>query len=217
MSEKRKTDVVSEQMRQRLMSNRDGRIATDQWLDLVTEPLVILLLLVVPAAVILGPRFIWFAVSLPIPVILLLALLAIAVPLFIRARRYARAPVLFDVMYADINPVAPLMFWRPQTFETKDGRKIRFRRRLAPYMFYRPGYPYLVYYLEDTSGPVLLSVAPADHPDAERWYPTKFYERRTRAKGRPFHQEAVDIPESDTTQAQSAAPDAPEQRTSASR
>lgn len=175
---KRKADIVTDKMRQRLLANRNGEIATDQWLDLVTEPLVILLLLVAPAAVILAPRFVWLGLSLRLPLIIALVLLALAVPLFMRARRYARARVHFDILYADERLHAPLLFWKPQRFEAKDGRALEFHRRLAPYMFYRPGYPYLVYYLEEPRGLVLLSVAPADHPDAERWYPTRFFERR---------------------------------------
>lgn len=175
---KRKADIVNKAMRQRLQSNRNGVIATDQWLDLVTEPLVVLLLVVAPAMVILGPRFTAFAFSLRFPIVLLLALLAIVVPILIRARRYARAPIYFDVMYADENLAAPLMFWRPQRFETKAGETKRFTKRLSPPMYFRPGYPYLVYYLEDKGGSVLLSVAPADHADAEKWYPTRSFELR---------------------------------------
>jgi hypothetical protein len=165
-----------------LRTNRDGRIATDQWLDLVTEPLVILLLVVAPALIILGPRFSMFAVTLRVPILLLLGLLLLVLPIVLRARRYARAPIKFDVMYADHNPAAPLMFWRAQRFETKDGGEMRFGKRLSPPMYFRPGSPYLVYYLEDGDTNVLLSVAPADHADAEKWYPTKFFELRQRRR-----------------------------------
>lgn len=178
MSQKRKADIVTDKMRERLMSNRDGRIATDQWLDLVIDPLVTLLLLVVPAAIILGPRFTAFVVSLQLPIILLLALVAVGVPLFLRARRYARAPLHFDILTAEENPRGPLLFWRPQQFETQDGEIVRFYKRLSPFMYFRPGYPYMVYFLEEPGGNILLSVAPTDHPDAEKWYPTKFFERR---------------------------------------
>ncbi len=174
---KRKADTVTDSMRQRLQTNRDGRIATDQWLDLVTEPLVTLLLLLTPAILILGPRFRFF-LTLPLPIIVVLALAALLVPLLLRARRYARAPIHFDVLYAEDNPRPPWRFWRPQAFEMKDGGTVRFYKRLAPFMYFRPGYPYLVYYLEDGGGYVLLSVAPADHADAEKWYPSKFFELR---------------------------------------
>jgi hypothetical protein len=181
---KRKADIVSDAMRQRLASNRNGVIATDQWLDLVTEPLVVLLLVVAPAMVVLGPRFSAFAVSLRLPFLLLLGFLAIVVPILLRARRYARAPIHFDVLYADQNIVAPLMFWRKQRFETKSGEPISFSKRLSPPMFFRPGYAYLVYYLEDGDQNVMLSVAPADHADAEHWMPTKSFEMRQRRRAR---------------------------------
>lgn len=184
MTQKRKADIVTDKMRERLINNRDGRIATDQWLDLVIDPLVTLLLLVIPAAIILGPRFTAFVVSLPLPIILLLVLLAVGTPLFLRARRYARAPVHFEILVAEDNPRGPLLFWQPQRFETKEGQIIQFYKRLSPFMYFRPGYPYMVYYLEDPGGYVLLSVAPTDHPDADRWYPTKFFERRQQAQRR---------------------------------
>ena len=165
-------------MRQRLESNRNGVIATDQWLDLVTEPLVVLLLVLAPALVVLGPRFTMFAVTLRMPVLLILGLLALVTPIVLRARRYARARIKFAVLNADQNVAAPLMFWRPQRFETKNGQPVRFSKRLSPPMYFRPGSPYLVYYLEDKGSNVLLSVAPADHADAEKWRPTKFFELR---------------------------------------
>lgn len=178
---KRKADVINDAMRQRLMTNRDGKIATDQWLDLVTEPLVVLLLVVAPALVILGPRFAMFgAVALRLPLLLLIGAVAVVVPLLLRARRYARAPLHFEVMYADEKVTAPLFFWRPRRFESKSGEVKLFHKRLSPPMYYRPGYPYLVYYIEDNDTNILLSVAPADHPEADKWYPTRFFELRRR-------------------------------------
>jgi hypothetical protein len=161
---KRKRDQVTEPMRNRLMANRDGRMYRDQWLDIVTDPLVTLLLLLAPALLVL--------------VLLLVMLALLVVPVAFRARHYARAPVHFEVLYGDANPRPPWMFWRPQVFYTGDGQPVRFGRRLAPFMFVRPEQAYLVYYLRDTSGNVLLSLAPADHPDAERWQPSKFFESR---------------------------------------
>ncbi len=175
---KRKADTINTAMRQRLESNRNGVISTDQWLDLVTEPLVVLLLVLGPALVVLGPRFTMFAVTLRYPVLLLIGLLALVVPILLRARRYARARIRFAILNADQNVAAPLMFWRAQRFQTGEGKPIRFSKRLSPPMYFRPGSPYLVYYLEDKGGNVLLSVAPADHADADKWHPTRFYEMR---------------------------------------
>jgi hypothetical protein len=184
MAEKRKADIVTDKMRARLMQNRDGRIATDQWLDLITEPMVILLLLVAPAAVILGPNFFLFPLSLELPFLILIILLVFGIPILFRARRYARAPIHFDVLYAEDHPRAALIFWKPQTFITEDGKAVRFYKRLAPFMVFRPAHPYLVYYLEDPGGYILLSVAPADHADADQWRPTKFFERRKARQSR---------------------------------
>jgi hypothetical protein len=216
MSEKRKADVVTDKMRQRLLTNRNGKIATDQWLDLVTEPLVVLLLLAVPAAIILGPGFTAFFISLRLPFILLIVLLVLGFPLVSRARRYARAPIHFEILYAESDPRAPLKFWKPQRFERQDGQIVSFHKRLAPFMFFRPGAPYLIYFLEDPRGYVLLSVAPVDHPDAQSWYPTKFFERRHSYRAAP---DSTPQPPNEQPAGESAqdAPPAASQRSSAPR
>jgi hypothetical protein len=178
MTESRKADTVTPKMRAHLLSNRDGKIARDQWLDLTGEPVVAVLLLVVPAAIIFGPRLAMFVMSLDWPLLVLLVLLGIVSPLVVRAFRYRRAPVHFAVLYGASNPTASLMFWRAPQFQTKNGKAIRFYKRLTTLMVVRPGQAYLVYYVEEKRGKVLLSAAPANHPDAQAWYPSEAFEAR---------------------------------------
>lgn len=175
--ENSKSDVVSPEMRARLARNRDGLLTKDQWLDVVTEPLVTLLVLLAPAALLFGPRLASF--SLRGGFLLLLVVLAVlGVPVFFRARRYARAAVNFGVLQAGSAPASFLLFWKPQTLYTDDGKPMRFNRRLAPFMPLRRDQAYLVYYLDDKDGLVLLSSAPCNHPDAPTWYPSNSFKSR---------------------------------------
>ena len=54
MVAKRKRDEVVPEMRERLLANRNGRLTTSQWLDLIVQPLLILLLLSGVAMVVFG-------------------------------------------------------------------------------------------------------------------------------------------------------------------
>jgi hypothetical protein len=76
-------------------------------------------------------------------------------------------------------------FRKPQIFYTKDDELVRFRQRLAPRLPLKIDAEYLVYYLDEPQGKVLLSLAPADHEDADHWLPTKgFAIRHERRAGR---------------------------------
>jgi hypothetical protein len=172
-----KRDRVPPEMRARLMRNREGRLLPDQWVDLATEPLVILLLLLAPALLILGARGVallrlgWW-----LPLILVLI---VVVPVVIRAIRYARAPIYFlRLRVAPEEAGHGWRLWRPIEFMTHDDTRIRFTRRLAPRLPVHDAGEYLVYYLEDGSGRTLLSYAPANHEHAELWQPGDAFARR---------------------------------------
>ncbi len=176
-------EEVTAEMRARLAVNRHGRLTADQWKDMVTEPLVILLLLMVPLILFLGPRLVVLTIR-GILVISLVIVVVVVVPMLFRAYRYSRAPVHFSVLYAGADPVRGFVFWRPQVLYTREGQEIRFRKRLAPFVRLRPNRSYLVYYLKDGKQDVLLSLAPADHPEADRWQPdSAFHERFARRTG----------------------------------
>ncbi|MBZ0283957.1 MAG: hypothetical protein K8L97_24675 [Anaerolineae bacterium] len=175
--EKPKRDVVTPDMQKRLLINRDGKLTPGQWRDMITEPLVTLLLLMTPGIMVLGPRLgaMFFG---GFTLIALLALVGLAVTVIFRAQRYARLPVHFEVFYAG-NEFRPFwLFWRPQILYTRADKPMRFAKSLAPYLPLEPGQPYLVYYLKDTAANVLLSIAPADHPEAAKWQPSASFEGR---------------------------------------
>lgn len=174
--EKRKRDPVVPEMRERLRANRDGRLAPAQWIDMIIQPLIPLLLLLAPALLVFGVRFIALARFLPL--LILLVVLMFAVPAVLRARRYARAPVHFARLYAGIGQNAWWAFWKPTVFYTAADEPFPFKRRLAPSLPLRIDREYLVYYLEEPDGRVLLSAAPVDHDDADSWMPTETFDRR---------------------------------------
>lgn len=179
-SNKPDRDVVGTAMRQRLMSNRDGRLFRGQWMSLITEPIIVGLMLLSPAIVVLGPRL-KYLFTLNLWFLLIVLVLLIGVPAYRRARRYMAAPMKFAVLHSPDRLRSPLMFWKEDEFLTDDARLVRFRHRLAPSMTLVPGQPYLVYYLEERGKNILLSLAPADHSQAKFWYPTPAFKRRHRA------------------------------------
>jgi hypothetical protein len=161
-------------MRQRLMANRDGRMTPGQWGEMIVQPLVVVLLLSGFALAAFGPRLLpllrlWW---LTVPLLIMLVFL----PAVLRAFRYARAPIHFARLSAGVQPLG--FFRRSILFYDSADDPIRFSKRLAPRPPLQTDVEYLVYYLEDGQGKVLLSAAPAEHPDAEYWLPTRQFQAR---------------------------------------
>jgi hypothetical protein len=180
--EKPKKDAVSKEMRARLLANRNGRLTVQQYKDIITAPLATLLVLLAPLIVILGARLAVFARGLWI--VLLIGIIGLLLTLLLRARRYARLPVHFAVLNAGEQPRAFWPLWKSQVMYTQAGEAVSFGSRLAPNLPLRPHADYLVYYLEDTGGRILLSLAPADHPDADQWQPTGVFDTRFKQRSR---------------------------------
>jgi hypothetical protein len=181
--EKHKADIVTDEMRVRLLANRNGKLTIQQYKDAITAPLSTLLVLLAPLILILGTQLALLTAR-GLWIVLLLGVVGLLVPLIARARRYARAPVRFAVLHADEHPTSFWTFWKPHVMVTQSGETVKFRSRLAPYLRQRPKHDYLVYYLEEAGGNVLLSIAPLDHPDADRWQPTTVFETRLRQRTR---------------------------------
>lgn len=177
--EKRKRDPVVPEMRERLLANRDGRLTAGQWLDLIVQPLITLAILFALAFLVFRGSFMalieaaWW-VLLPLIVIL------VFLPVTLRAYRYARTPVYFARLYGSSQPLWG--FWKNPVFHTDTDEQIAFAQRLAPRILPVPEREYLVYFLDEPRGKVLLSAAPADHDDAELWLPTKRFEARYRQR-----------------------------------
>ena len=181
VKEKPKRDPVTAEMRERLLSNCNGRLTTQQYKDVILAPLVSLLVLITPLIVVLGWRF---AFASGLWIMLLVGVFALGIPLLLRARRYARAPVHFAIFNSGDDHRPTWLFWRPQLLYTQAGESMRFSNRLAPYMPLRKNSDYLVYYLVDPGSNVLLSIAPADHPDAQKWQPTGVFQTRFQQRTR---------------------------------
>ena len=168
-------------LRKRLERNRQGRLAGAQWLATVTQPLSVLLVLLAPLVIILGPRVAAFSLR-GFALVALLVLLLLLVPALWRARRYARTPLEFAELDSDSNPVAGLFFWRPLVMRAANGEAVRFQRRLTPMPRLRPGQTCLVYFLRDGEQRVLLSLVGAEHPDARHYRPTEAFQRRAQKR-----------------------------------
>jgi hypothetical protein len=181
---KGKQDRVTTDMRARLAANRDGRLTTSQWKDIVSEPLVTLLLLMVPGIILLRAKLLFMVVGGGWLIGLAGIIVLMGVLLF-RAGRYARAPLHTGAFRAGDQFRPFWMFWKAEIFYDEAGQPVRFYKRLAPHSRSRSGERYLIYYLKESGGNVLLSIAPADHPDASKWQPTPAFEARfARRNGR---------------------------------
>jgi hypothetical protein len=175
--EKVKRDSVTSEMRERLLANRHGKLTSSQWWDMITEPLVILLLLLAPGMIILRSALVAMFIG-GFWMIGTGALIGLGILLLIRARRYARMPVRFKTLYAGNESRPMWMFWKAWTLYDEAGKKVRFPKSLAPSIPLHAGEAYLVYYLDDGGSLVLLSIAPAEHPDAGVWKPSPVFEER---------------------------------------
>jgi len=174
---------IPDEMRVRLLANRNGKLTTQQYKDVITAPLATLLLLLTTLIIILGARFA-ILLTRGLWILLLVGIVVLLVPLAMRARRYARAPVHFAVLNAGDHPRSFWQFWKSQEMQTQAGNAVQFRTRLAPYLPLKVNCDYLVYYLEEPDGGILLSLAPADHPDAENWRPTSVFDTRYKDRTR---------------------------------
>lgn len=180
MTTSNKPESLPRAMRERLLTNRYGRLTVNQWVDVVTQPLVAVLVLFIPLGFMLLPRLLVFARfgGLWGLVVVLAALALVLLP---RAYRYARLPVEYAELTADAAPPA-WAFWRAPDFAGSDGKPLRFGLRLAPALRVDHGRRYLVYYMRDGDRHILLSAAPADHPDAAKWQPTGALETRLKRR-----------------------------------
>jgi len=177
---KRKNRPVVPEMRERLKSNRSGKLTSGQWIDIVMQPMTPLLLLLLPGGFILLPRLA-VIVARGGWVVLLLTLLLVFGSFVLRAYRYARAPVHFATVTAQEDTGSLFNFWKALSFVDESGQTLRFDKRLCPRPFVLRDEPYIVYYLQGEN--VLLSIAPEDHPDAEAWRPDRMFDVRLKRRG----------------------------------
>lgn len=161
---------VSPQMRAQLLANRHGKLHNEQWREIVLEPLITILVLMVPTIILLRS----FLLTLFVGGLWMVgagALLAGGIMLVTRARRYARIPVYYGVFRATTKLPAKWMFWKSLTLIATDGKTISFKRSLAPDRNIQPDQEYMVYYFKAADGYVLLSFVPSDHLESATWRP----------------------------------------------
>jgi hypothetical protein len=167
---------VSPQMRERLLVNRQGKLHSEQRREVVMEPVVTVLLLMVPAIILLRR----FLLTLFVGSFWMLGIGALVIGgfmLFMRSRRYARVPLYFGVFRALEKPPSRLLFWKPICLTASDGKLMRFKHSLAPNKRIQANQEYLVYYLKSVQGNTLLSFAPIDHLESASWMPSEYYKR----------------------------------------
>lgn len=177
-----KYDTITADMRARLAANCDGKLTGQQWKEIVTEPLATLLLLLVPGIILLRARVFYFVAGGGW-LIGLLVVVGLIIMILLRANRYARAPIHVGIFYADEQFRPFWMFWKAEIFKDEAGGQVRFYKRLAPSARRQVGERYLIYYLKDGEEQVLLSIAPADHPDATGWQPSPAFQTRFAGRG----------------------------------
>lgn len=181
MKQKPKRDGLAPQMRERLLANRSGKMTTDQWMDMVMQPLTALLVLMLPAVFFL-PRLLLLLARGGWLLLLLLVLGVVATFLF-RAYRYARAPIYFGEFAVGDETAPSWAFWKPLVLRDEQGNAVKFGKRLAPRPMIQRDVRYMVYYLREPGDQVLLSIAPIDHPDAESWQPDRLFDARFKHRG----------------------------------
>lgn len=181
----RKRKPITNMIKTWLGTNRHGRLTSDQWLNLVTAPILTLIFLSVPVTLlfIATPARLLLAFRGYGRWVLPIFLGALVIMLVLRARRYARLPVYQGIFYSDERETSlGGMFQQNLRLFTEKGEPITFQRFAGPKPALEPDTPYMVYFLVEEDQRTLLSYAPTAHPDVERWEPSeKFYERQ---KGR---------------------------------
>lgn len=165
-----RTDKLSREARNDLARNREGKLSSRQWLQLITEPVTTLLLLAVPL-VLLVARY-----GAAGRVIVLIMVAGFILTIGMRAVLFARAKLSYRVLYADGLP-ARWKFWRKSTFASKSGEAIRFDHRLGERLKLKPEQALHVYYVEAGGRRILLNMIPKRHPQGELAEPSESFER----------------------------------------
>ena len=148
--------------------NRDGRLSSRQWLELITEPLTSLLLLSVPLALLLG-RY-GMAGRLLVVALILGFLLTVA----LRAIRFSRVRLCYRVLYPEeIHP--RWRFWKKTTLASRSGESVRFDKRIASKVKLQPEAGLCVYYFDFGERRVLVSMIPEEHPKADIAEPSNVF------------------------------------------
>jgi len=151
--------------------NREGRLSSRQWLELISEPLTSLLLLSVPLALLLARYGI--AGRLLVVALILGFLLTVAM----RAVRFSRVKLCYRVLYPEeIHP--RWRFWKKLALASRSGESVRFDKRIASKVKLQPDQGLCVYYFDFGQRRVLISMIPEAHPKADLAEPSESFVHR---------------------------------------
>ena len=174
--------TLSSTIRDWLLVNRTGKLHSAQWRELITEPVVTLLLLLVPGIMLLR-SFLFTLLVGGLWMIGVGVLLGLGIMLFLRARRYSRMPLYVATLRATKKAPPVWMFWKAWEFSDEEGKKLSFYKSLLPEnRTLEPGKNYLVYYLRESDRNILLSLVAADHTDIAKWQPTTQFNDRLKRR-----------------------------------
>ncbi len=151
--------------------NREGRLSSRQWLELITEPLTSLLLLSVPMVLLLGR----YGMAGRFLVIALIVGFLITVAM--RAVRFARIKLCYRVLYPE-EIHARWRFWKKTTLASKSGESVRFDKRIASKVKLQPDHGMCVYYFDFGKRRVLVSMISEGHPKADIAEPSDVFVHR---------------------------------------
>lgn len=161
---------VSPRMRQFLLANKKNKLHPDQKREIVFEPLISILLLMVPVIILLrGYLFTIFVGGLWM--IGALGVLYGVFQLYRRSRRYARVKIFYGIYHTGEYLAPRWQFWKAISLMSQSGDSVRFKRSLAAEKYLQPNQNYIVYYVKENDDHILLSYAPTNHPEIDHWKP----------------------------------------------
>ncbi len=165
------TDIITENLKDDFLRNRNGKLSSRQWLELVTEPIVTLMLLSVPLILLVG-RF-----GIAGRYIVLLIVIGFIAMTVLRAMRFARVKLMYRILYAE-QTYPRWMFWRKTTLTSVGGDHIRFDHHVIRKAQFPKDQALKVYYMDVAERRILLSVIPQKHPQSHLAEPTDLFKRR---------------------------------------
>ncbi|MEL6150240.1 MAG: hypothetical protein AAFR56_11510, partial [Chloroflexota bacterium] len=173
MKRKKKRNAVSRMMQIWLKENGNGKLAYDQWMELVTLPLLPMLLAALPVIVLFAFSPVGTLSILRVAryggAVIVIVLAAIGGALVVRGIRMARMPVYQGELYAERSPMLISRFHRTFVMYTAKGDPITFDNALRGKPELVPDEPYVVHYLEYENRRTLVSYGIASHPNAGEW------------------------------------------------
>jgi len=165
------TDTLSNELKKDLQRNREGRLSTRQWMELISQPLTTLLLLAVPIILLIG-RY-----PLIRRYVILLVVVAFGITILFRAIRFARVKLHYRVLYVE-KTHPRWMFWRKLTLVTKLGEPFVVDQNIATNLNLTPNQAMQVYYIDMFNRHILVSALPEKHPQAAFANPTQLFKSR---------------------------------------